>query len=184
MGEHPVAAVAVMRRIVDAAEKHLQSGLDISHAHQTTSIPLEMEKAIASICRALPITKIVAITRSGFAARTLAAHQVRQPILAVSDDAAAARSFNLLPGVTGIHLDIEFQRDSTDHVIHCVEALWRGNQLQAGDMILITAVGYPKSGNRMNLIQTHVVSDLVESLGWTRPKRSKVASADSADRVA
>jgi pyruvate kinase len=35
-------------------------------------------------------------------------------------------------------------------------------------MILVTAVGYPRSGNRMNLIQTHRVSDLIETLGWRR----------------
>lgn len=37
-------------------------------------------------------------------------------------------------------------------------------------MILVTAVGYPKSGNRMNLIQTHVVGDLAETLNWARSR--------------
>ena len=36
------------------------------------------------------------------------------------------------------------------------------------DLILVTALGYPHSGNRMNLIQTHAVSDLRESLGWKK----------------
>jgi pyruvate kinase len=36
------------------------------------------------------------------------------------------------------------------------------------DVILVTAVGYPRSGNRMNLIQTHHVKDLRDALGWAR----------------
>ena len=32
----------------------------------------------------------------------------------------------------------------------------------------IFVVGYPKSGNRMNLIETHRVSDLRDNLGWSR----------------
>ena len=34
------------------------------------------------------------------------------------------------------------------------------------DQILITAVGYPNSGNRMNLIETHLVNDLIINLKW------------------
>jgi hypothetical protein len=33
--------------------------------------------------------------------------------------------------------------------------------------VLVTAVGYPKSGIRMNMIQTHHVSDLIDGLEWT-----------------
>jgi hypothetical protein len=29
-------------------------------------------------------------------------------------------------------------------------------------------MGYPRSGNRMNLLQTHAISDLVESLSWKK----------------
>ena len=41
--------------------------------------------------------------------------------------------------------------------------------LTLDDVILVTSVGYPRSGNRMNLIQSHRVSDLAESLGWRLP---------------
>jgi hypothetical protein len=44
--------------------------------------------------------------------------------------------------------------------------LWRRGQLVDDDLVLVTSVGYPRSGNRMNLIQTHNVADLRESLGW------------------
>lgn len=166
IGAHPVSAVDCMRRVADAAESHLQSQLDDSHSASAIPIPRAIENAIALICRSLPVTKIVAITRSGFAAQMIAAHQLRQPILAVSDKGEAVRSFNMLPGVEGVYVDIPFQRTSTDHIVGCLEVLWRQGKLVAEDVILVTAVGYPRSGNRMNLIQTHYVKDLRDALRW------------------
>lgn len=168
VGRHPVAAVALMRQVANAAEGYLQGRLDDADAVARRSVPRAMEDAIALICRTLPISKVVAVTRSGYAARAVAARQVRQPIIAVSNDARAARSFNILPGVTGEHVDVPFSRTSTDHIVTCLEALWRRGRLSAEDLVLVTAVGYPKSGNRMNLIQTHAVSDLIDTLGWKK----------------
>lgn len=166
IGAHPVLAVDVMRRIAEGAEIYLQQNLDDQNTTKNMSVPRAIEDAISLICRSLPITKIVAITRSGFAAQMISVHQVRQPILAVSDDIDIARSFNLLPGVEGIGVSIPFLRTSTDHIISCIELLWRQGKLTDEDVILITAVGYPRSGNRMNLIQTHHVRDLRDTLGW------------------
>jgi pyruvate kinase len=68
--------------------------------------------------------------------------------------------------VKGVHVDIEFSRRSSDHIAECLHQLWMKGDISQDDMILVTAVGYPNSGNRMNLLQTHAVSDLVEGLGW------------------
>ncbi len=167
VGSFPVEAVSVMRKVSAAADHHLQATLDTSDPDETTkAVPQVMGDAVAMVCRTLPVTKIIAITISGFAARCLAARRPRQPILAVSSDAMAARSFNLLPGTTGIHVDIPFTRTSTDHIPACLEALWRSGQIEEDDFILVTAVAYPDSGNRMNMMETHSVADLVRSLGW------------------
>jgi pyruvate kinase len=166
IGQHPVAAVALMQRVAESAEAFQQTTLDAGQA--AGSVPQVIEDAVALVCRALPVTKIVAVTKSGYAARMLAARAIRQPILAVSNDARAARGFNLLPGVEGVFIDIEFPKTSTDHVIKCVEELWRRGKLQDSDLVLSTAVTYPRSGNRMNLLQTHYVSDLMAALGWRK----------------
>ena len=82
--------------------------------------------------------------------------------------AKAARSFNLFWGAQGVHVDIPFSKTSTDHVVKCLEELWRRGTLDGNDLILVMALGYPRSGNRMNLLQTHAVCDLVESLSWKK----------------
>jgi len=167
VGAHPVEAVSIMHRVANAADLHLQSTLDTANSgDMSKAVPQVMGDAVAMVCRTLPITKIIAITISGFAARCLAARRPRQPILAVSSDAMAARSFNLLPGTTGIHVDIPFTRTSTDHIPACLHALWQSGQIEEQDFILVTAVAYPDSGNRMNMLETHSVADLVRSLGW------------------
>lgn len=167
IGAHPVEALSVMQRISDAAEDYLQNALD-NRSARPGSVPQVMEDAVALVCRSLPITKIVAVTISGYAARMISARRPRQPILAVSNDFMAARSFHLLPGTEGVYVDMPFSRTSTDHIVKCLEELWRRNRLVDDDLVLVTAVGYPRSGNRMNLIQTHQVSDLVEALRWSR----------------
>ena len=82
----------------------------------------------------------------------------------------------MLPGTEGIYVDIPFVRTSTDHIPKCLEQLWRRGKLLDEDLVLVTSVGYPRSGNRMNLIQTHNIADLRESLGWVSMPHCSVES--------
>lgn len=175
IGAHPFDAVQVMRNVVTAAEQHEQAELDRNRANASLNVEQAMEDAAAMICRSLPVTKIVAVTLTGYAARMLAARRPRQPIIAVSCDPMAARSFNLLPGTEGVHVDVSFSSTSTDHIAHCLEALWQQGKIVDDDLICVTAVGYPKPGNTMNLLQTHYVSDLVESMGWMPAQVARMA---------
>jgi pyruvate kinase len=127
-----------------------------------------MASAATLICRELPITKIVVFTRTGYAARLIAARRPRQPILAVSNDAMAARSFNLIAGASGHHVSAQFSRTTTDHIAAGLEELWRAGRIAQDDVILVSGRSYPRAGNRMNAIQVHHVGDLAETLGWKR----------------
>lgn len=165
VGKFPIAAVALMRRVADTVWESNQSDLD---GAGPVRVPQAVGEAIAMLCRRLPVTKIVAITVSGYAAKMVAACRPRQPILAVTNDQARVRSLNLMYGTQAIYLPIQFSRTSTDHIAECLKALWLQGHLVDDDLVLVTSVGYPKSGTRMNLIQTHAVNDLKDSLGWKR----------------
>ena len=65
-------------------------------------------KAISNICENVKITKIIAVTRSGFAARTLSSMNILKPIIAVSDNFQNAKTFNLLKG--GLFLRAKFKK--------------------------------------------------------------------------
>ncbi|MEZ5648084.1 MAG: pyruvate kinase [Alphaproteobacteria bacterium] len=166
IGAHPMIALTTMRTVANVAESLMQENLKSVSSGNEESIPEAMSQAINLLCRGLPITKIIAITVSGFAARTISAGAPQQPILAVSNDEMAARSFNLLAGVKGIYVDIPFLKGTTDHIAKCLKELWLRKEIHRDDVLLVTAVAYPRSGNRMNLIETHAVADLIETLHW------------------
>jgi pyruvate kinase len=98
----------------------------------------------------------------------IATHRLPQPILAVSDDAAAARSFNLIAGTTGIFSEEPFSRISTDHIIHVLSMLWCKSFILNDDVVLVTGISYPTPASRMNTIQIFNVGELSKTLGWTK----------------
>ena len=166
IGANPLEAVGVMRRVIESTESHLQEKRNLERQSSDATIPEAVGAAIGLICNTLPITKIVAVTIGGFSAQMVSAQRTGLPIYAISNDEMAARSFNLMPGTRGIHTKIKFSRTSTDHIAKCLKELWKRGDLVDNDMVLVTSVGYPNSGNRMNLIETHLVSDLIRAMGW------------------
>lgn len=167
VGQYATEAVKIMRGVINAAEDLQQSDLD-GERPETASLKIQdaMESAAAMVCRTLPITKIVVVTKSGYAARVLSSHRPRQPILAVSNDRNTARALNVLPGTKGIHVKVEFSPKSSEHIAACLQHLWNQKEITASDVILVAAVSYPRAGNLLNLLQTHSVADLAEALGW------------------
>lgn len=166
VGNFPEKAVKLMRDIVDTADAHIQSRAD----SQTTKTDYNTAEAFAQIipklARTLPITKIVAVTRYGCAARLIASYQPKQPIIAVSDDAQAARSFNLIAGTSGVKFNEPFSKISGDHILEILHFLWRKKILNEKDIVLVGGVIYPHAGSRMNAVQTHCIGSLIKSLDW------------------
>ncbi|CAM3852773.1 pyruvate kinase [Aquirufa aurantiipilula] len=169
IGKNPVEAVSLMTRVVAKSENYLRKKENVKLLNSTkltSAIPVAIGDAIEVICNEAIVTKIVAITRSGFAAKALSTRNLTQPILAISDEEMSAKSFNFFPGVKGIYFPEKFPKDNLDHVIKILEFLRNSNELTDEDLILVTAVGYPNSGSRMNMIQTHLVKDLAKTFHW------------------
>ncbi|CAB4661179.1 unannotated protein [freshwater metagenome] len=167
VGSFPVESVRAMRKIIENAELFVSSGLiaglkppDVKKPEDATA------KAIALICESAAIDKVVAVTRSGFAARALSSLAIKCPIIAVSDVLANSKSFNIYAGVTGVVFPGEFSTTSVSHVSAVLKYLWQQNLITDDEQILVTALAYPTSGKRMNLIETHLVGDLARSLAW------------------
>ena len=166
IGKNPFEAVSLMSRVVEKSESYKRKLENEKSRSGGSAIPVAIADAIEVICKESTITKIVAITRSGFAAKTLSTRNLTQPILAVSDDEITAKSFNFFPGIQGVFYPEKFPKDNLDHVMRILENLRNRKYISDDDLILVTAVGYPSSGNRMNMIQTHLVGDLAGTLHW------------------
>jgi pyruvate kinase len=165
IGEHPVESVELMGKVANStiAQMHT-NGVGVGVVD--SSIPEAIGEAIGVICRRINVSKIVAVTQGGFAARMTAAQMPKQPIIAVTNRTETARRVNLFPGTEGVQVDVVFSRSNMDHVPACLYQLWKMGKIENDDLILVTALGYPKSGNRMNMIETHLVADLRDALGW------------------
>ena len=172
IGRFPVAAVELMRRVADAAFVHLRTGPRADERFRRLSPSQAIEDAIALILTSVPVTKVVAITAGGYAARMLSARSVDQPIFAVSDDEGMARAFNLYSGVEGFYLNVPFPQGGADHIKAAIKMLYERGKLDETDLILVTGRIYPRSGTRMNLIQIHHMLDLIEA-GDMRPAAEK-----------
>tara|TARA_B100001989_G_scaffold224605_1_gene179141 strand:+ start:622 stop:2061 length:1440 start_codon:yes stop_codon:yes gene_type:complete len=164
VGNYPVEAIKVMQRISSAMIKQKDSYDNLNNKTDTEG----MANAIKNLCLSLPITKIIAITVSGFAARVISSQMLPQPIIAVSNNKGTARSFNILSGTTGVFFNTKFYKNSLDHIPMCLNYLWKNKIVSDKDMVLITALGYPGTGRRMNLLQTHTIKDLVKIFNWTK----------------
>ena len=165
MGNFPIESVSLMRRVADACFEQMKQ-IKKSNSIQFNSPVEGMINAIEVLLRSVHITKVVAITRSGYAARMLSSKIISQPILAVSDDKLTARSLNLLSGVEGYNIAIPFPKGSADHLQAIVKHLYKIESLKSDDTILVTGVIYPRSGTRMNFIQIHNLSDLIQEFKW------------------
>ena len=162
VGNYPVESIKVMERISSVMIKQKDSYDNLKNKTDTEG----MANAIKHLCLSLPITKIIAITVSGFAARIVSSQMIPQPIIAISNNKDIARSFNILSGTKGVFLKTQFYKNSLDHIPVCLNYLWKKKIVLEKDMVLITALGYPGSGRRMNLLQTHVIKDLVKTFKW------------------
>ncbi len=162
VGNYPINSVKVMNDISLKVEKNIK----FSFNKQVESIPSAIGSSIYSLCKSLPITKVIAITLSGYAARVISTQMIKQPIIAISNNKDNAKSFNLYRGTQGVFANIKFKKNSLDHLPECLLHLWKNKLISSSDVILVTAVGFPAAGNRMNLIQTHHVKDLKNTFKW------------------
>ena len=183
IGKFAVEAVKLMREVVDTTDEHIQAQSDSEATHYGENASEAFGEIIPQLARSLPITKIVAVTRYGNAARLIASHFPKQPILAVSDDATAARSFNLIGGTTGIQFNDPFSRTSGDHILEVLHFLWRRGDLKEEDFVLVAGIIYPHDGARMNAIQTHSISTLAEALDWRHQRSALLESKFSTSKT-
>lgn len=125
-------------------------------------------KAAHELCNTLPITKILTITKTGFAAKMMSSSRPAQEILCITNDMQVAKSSNLFYGTRGVLVDISFEQDNTSHVEKSICWLIDNAYINEDDFILLLYVSYPKHGNLTNSMQLHYVKDLAQVLNKYR----------------
>ena len=160
VGKYPLEAVKTMSSIANSSVLETNNNITENDEY------FGMAKAVKGLCQDLPITKVVVITMLGFAARVVSSQSIKQPILAITNKKDIAKTFNIFSNTKGIYCNTKFYKDSLEHIPECLKHLWEINELNKKDTILVVALGYPLSGKRMNLIQTHNIKDLKKLFHW------------------
>jgi len=167
IGKFPVESINIMSNISLHAMKARNLQI-LNNAEEPYNV---MGKAISSLCRSTLITKIIAITISGFAARIISSQSIKQPIIAITNNEKLAKSFNIYSGTEGIYIKTKFYKDNQNHIPKCLYFLWNKNIIKSNDNILVVSLSFPGSGKRMNTLQTHQVRDLEKLFYWKKTKK-------------
>ena len=140
VGEYPVEAVAMMRRIAQAAEEELLSGAHLRigvDGDEDLSFSDALSRAAAKVAEETDTRAIVAFTQSGSTARLASKCRPRVPILAPTPVLATARRCTLYWGVEPVLID---PVDDTDDMLKDVSSHVRdAGMARPGDVVVVMA---------------------------------------------
>jgi len=148
-GDHPVAAVATMDRVLRRVEGYqwhsTQFGDLVKHeslaAEQATaSLQLSeaLSRAAAQLSRELSVRAVVIPSKTGLTTRMVSAERPGAPILAVTDKPATCRHLALLWGVTPTLVAADALADVEALAIRVIDGAGLGDR---GRFVLLVAGG-------------------------------------------
>ncbi len=143
-GAYPVEAVRMMARIAEVAEASGRRG-DHSHEsiwrfHEQPTVAAAISSAVHAIVQTLPVTAIVAFTRSGSTARLMARQRPTTPIFAFTPSEAVYRRLSLVWGITPVISPYVSRLDELEEAVR--NTLIGRGYARPGDQIVMTG-GHP-----------------------------------------
>ena len=156
IGRYPREAVAMMSRIVHEAERLVQptprGDLDSEPRMRATIVTEAVTLGVGAAAEHLGADLIVIATHSGKTAMALSKQRGQVPILALTDNAAAARRMCLYWGITG--LETEAVRETHEALLkHVVDWGRRQGILDHGSrLVLATSTNWSRGGKDLMLV--------------------------------
>ncbi len=137
IGRYPVETVAYMQRITRYAEEHLPIQ-NLFSPTDDASIQSAISSGVISLAHEVGALAIVAETKTGTTATTIARHRPQIPIIAVTSELRTAQQLTLCYGVKA------FVRPDTDQAgSKLTDWLYKHKILRKNDMVVIAAGKYP-----------------------------------------
>jgi pyruvate kinase len=158
MGKYPVAAVAMMARIVSEAERHIKEQINYAPRERQSrlSIAETICEATAHAADDLDLRGIALFTESGATARQLSKYHPTAPIFALSPVDVTINRLNLLWGTTPIRCP---KVNSTEAMVDLADSLLeQGGHVRPREVIAIVAGTRTKSGST-NFLRLHIMGD-------------------------
>lgn len=168
-GIYPFEAVKTMGMILLEAEQYLiQNDLAVEVYETSAYIPRVIGNCIKNACEQLEISKVICLTKTGYALKELTRHRLRQPIFVVTDNQSMVRKLSLHWGVYCYISSVVFTPENNNLIEIAIKELYLKDCLSPDDLILATAARYPHPllKTKMNYLEIHAISDLEYVLGW------------------
>ncbi|MGH0028670.1 MAG: pyruvate kinase [Myxococcota bacterium] len=151
-GSYPVEAVRTMAALASQAEAALPEYGHLQHILPGPSniVTEAVSQAAITMANHLEAAAILALTESGFTARSISKYRPPRPILGVTVSPAVLRRFALNWGVTGILCSPSDSND--DRVREGIERAREMGVVHPGDIVVVTAGAHGETGST-NLIR-------------------------------
>jgi len=159
IGRYPIETVQMMTRIILEVEQK-QAIIPVRPFHSLKeSLNLSVARAVGSATRdvthSLNATAIIAITASGYTARTISRVRPDAPIIAITPDEHVQRQLNLEWGVTPL---LAMRTDNTDEMIsNALQSAQERSLVKKGDLVVITAGVAGSEPGTTNFLKVHVI---------------------------
>lgn len=157
IGKYPVKTVAMMTKIAEQVETVTTNKVK-AEAYQNISSAISW--SIHEITEAMPINKIVTMTRTGYTARMISRFKLNQPIIAVTPSRIVRDQLNLTYGVEPLNFDYTTGKDM---VLAVAQFLYSIKLVDEEDIILFTAGIRTTTPHTSNLIEIHKIKELLEA---------------------
>jgi len=162
-GNHPLAAVETMSRIVSSTEGELSS----SELRPTSLAKFQSIRAVAhagvELARVSGASRIIVATNHGKAPRLVSGYHPEVPITAVTDRLSAARMVQLLPGVDCVMVD-EHPRGS-DTMQEAIRELFNDERVKVNERIVAISGSPLAMRGATSTVRLYQISENGEILG-------------------
>jgi len=144
-GEHPVGAVETMAALALEAEASLEEYGVLQHIHANPSnvVTEAVAQAAITVANHLKAAAIIALTDTGFTARSISKYRPRSPILAVTRSEPVSRKLAMNWGILPIHHDGPDDESRVDFALK--KARFQG-YVELGDIVVVTAGRLKQAG--------------------------------------
>jgi pyruvate kinase len=178
VGKYPIAAVSMMSRIVQEAERTMkEQAVYQAHVQKThLSIAETICEATAHAAEDLDLRGIALFTESGTTARQLSKYHPSTPIFALSPVEITINRLNLLWGTVPIRCP---KVTTTEALVDLAEnLLLQGGYVRSREIIAIVAGTRTKSGST-NFLRLHVLGEHSADSRFLSPHQEETPVAES-----
>lgn len=153
MGDYPIEAISVMKRVVRYTEQHLrETPHNVYEPIKSDSRQDSICKAVISLAKDVKALAIVAETKSGATAYKVASYRPCLPIIAITSSAKVAAQLAIVYGVKSF-----VRKDSQKQATQFAAWLRKNQMLKKGDIIVTASGQHPGVVGTTDTINVRVV---------------------------